>query len=281
MVRFVNQLVVTNDENIVGLYALRPNTLDAHTGNNNANVIQHSPVSQASSNASLTASRIASPPAYYTSVGPRYYPTIAPQVSPLTYNAPPPGFGYLPATQTGWLLMSARVVQHDSSTLQQGLVQYASPAQHGQSGSTAAALGSTGPTVTPGHETVLPHAFTAGTLHDITTGAWRMEHGYSEYTWHQRLGHPESESEVLCRLVSPNLISCNKEKPPVLCHAYQLGKHVRLPFVSSNTSVTSRFDIVHSDVNFVLNFRDLKKIGGEIFNAEMKCGAHDVQVRHT
>ncbi|GJZ05483.1 hypothetical protein Tco_0539276 [Tanacetum coccineum] len=127
------------------------NTLDAHTGNNNANAIQHSPMSHASSNASPTASRIASPPAYYTSVGPRYYPTIAPQVSPLTYNAPPPGFGYLPATQTG-------------------------------------------------------------TLHDITTGAWRMEHGYR---------------------------------------------------------------------NFVLNFRDLKKIGGEIFNAEMKYGAHDVQVRRT
>ncbi|GKB85156.1 ribonuclease H-like domain-containing protein [Tanacetum coccineum] len=135
------------------------NTLDAHTGNNNANAIQHSPMSHASSNASPTASRIASPPAYYTSVGPRYYPTIAPQVSPLTYNAPPPGFGYLPATQTGWLLMSAR-----------------------------------------------------------------------EHTWHQRLGHPGSE--VLRRLVSCNLISCNKEKPHVLCHACQLGKQVRLPFVS-------------------------------------------------
>ncbi|GJZ97399.1 hypothetical protein Tco_0669852 [Tanacetum coccineum] len=41
---------------------------------------------------------------------------------------------------------------------------------------------------------------------------------------------------------------CNKEKPLVLCHACQLGKHVRLPIVSSNTSVTSRFDIIHSDV---------------------------------
>ncbi|GKE26960.1 hypothetical protein Tco_1442344 [Tanacetum coccineum] len=143
------------------------NTLDAHTSNNNANAIQHSPVSHASS----TASRIASPPAYYTSVGLRYYPTTALQVSPLTYNAPPHGFEYLPATQTGWLLMSARVVQYDSSTQQPGLVQYASSAQHGQSGSTAAALGSTGPTITPGHETVLPYAFTAGRLHDITTGA--------------------------------------------------------------------------------------------------------------
>ncbi|GJS62006.1 gag-pol polyprotein [Tanacetum coccineum] len=43
-------------------------------------------------------------------------------------------------------------------------------------------------------------------------------------------------SEVLRRLVSYNFISCNKEKPPVLlCHACQLGKHVRLPFASSDT----------------------------------------------
>ena len=68
----------------------------------------------------------------------------------------------------------------------------------------------------------------------------------SQHTWHQRLGHPGSE--VLRRLVSNNLISCNKEKPPVLCHACQLGKHVRLPFTSSNTVVNACFDIVHSDV---------------------------------
>ncbi|GJV79145.1 ribonuclease H-like domain-containing protein [Tanacetum coccineum] len=67
----------------------------------------------------------------------------------------------------------------------------------------------------------------------------------SPNTWHQRLGHPGSD--VLRRLVSHNFISCNKEKPPALCHACQLGKHVRLPFVS-NTLVTSSFDIIHSDV---------------------------------
>ncbi|GJU00034.1 ribonuclease H-like domain-containing protein [Tanacetum coccineum] len=68
----------------------------------------------------------------------------------------------------------------------------------------------------------------------------------SQHTWHQRLGHPGGD--VLRRLVSNNVISCNNEKPPVLCHACQLGKHVRLPFVSSNTVVTSCFDIIHSDV---------------------------------
>ncbi|GJT37972.1 ribonuclease H-like domain-containing protein [Tanacetum coccineum] len=68
----------------------------------------------------------------------------------------------------------------------------------------------------------------------------------SQHTWHQRLGHPGSE--VLRRLVSHNFISCNKEKPPVIYHACQLGKHVKLLFVSSDTVVTACFDIIHSDV---------------------------------
>ncbi|GJZ52443.1 ribonuclease H-like domain-containing protein [Tanacetum coccineum] len=68
----------------------------------------------------------------------------------------------------------------------------------------------------------------------------------SQHSWHQRLGH--RGSEVLRRLLSNNFISCNKEKPPMLCHACQLDKHVRLPFFSSDTVVTSCFDIIHSDV---------------------------------
>ncbi|GKC78898.1 ribonuclease H-like domain-containing protein [Tanacetum coccineum] len=84
-------------------------------------------------------------------------------------------------------------------------------------------------------------------LYPITTPS-PIPHAFlvSQHTWHQRLGHPGSD--VLRRLVSNNVISCNKEKPPVLCHACQLSKHVRLPFVSSNTIVSSCFDIVHSDV---------------------------------
>ncbi|GJY17817.1 ribonuclease H-like domain-containing protein [Tanacetum coccineum] len=68
----------------------------------------------------------------------------------------------------------------------------------------------------------------------------------SQHTWNQRLGHPGRD--VLRHLVFNNFISCNKEKPLMLCHACQLGKHVRLPFVSSNTVVTFCFDIIHSDV---------------------------------
>ncbi|GKC85604.1 ribonuclease H-like domain-containing protein, partial [Tanacetum coccineum] len=68
----------------------------------------------------------------------------------------------------------------------------------------------------------------------------------SQHTWHQHLGHPGGE--VLCHLISSNFISCNKENPPVLCHACQLGKHERLRFVSSSTVICSCFDIIHSDV---------------------------------
>ncbi|GJU86445.1 ribonuclease H-like domain-containing protein [Tanacetum coccineum] len=94
-------------------------------------------------------------------------------------------------------------------------------------------------TVTSGHITTLSHAFAAGTLHDPTIGAWNMDTASTSWT---------SRGEVLCRLVSSNFISYNKEKPPVLCHACQLGKHVRLPFVSSSTVISSCFDIIHSDV---------------------------------
>ncbi|GJV85928.1 ribonuclease H-like domain-containing protein [Tanacetum coccineum] len=50
----------------------------------------------------------------------------------------------------------------------------------------------------------------------------------SQHTWHQRLTHPGRD--VMHHLVSNNFISCNNEKPLVLCHACQLGKHGRLPF---------------------------------------------------
>ncbi|GKA34065.1 retrotransposon protein, putative, unclassified [Tanacetum coccineum] len=64
--------------------------------------------------------------------------------------------------------------------------------------------------------------------------------------WHQRLGHPSAK--VLRSLISRNVISCNKEKSSHICHACQLGKHVKLPFVSSDTRVSSCFDIIHSDI---------------------------------
>ncbi|GJQ96400.1 ribonuclease H-like domain-containing protein [Tanacetum coccineum] len=50
-------------------------------------------------------------------------------------------------------------------------------------------------------------------------------------------------SEVLRRLVSSDSISCNKEKLPILCHACQLGKHVKLPFVEG-VDVDETFSLV-------------------------------------
>ncbi|GKC74378.1 ribonuclease H-like domain-containing protein [Tanacetum coccineum] len=94
---------------------------------------------------------------------------------------------------------------------------------------------------------VLLRCDSTGDLYPITKPS-TIPHPFltNKYTWHQRLGHPGSE--VLRRLLSSNLISCNKEKPPVFCHVCQLGKHVRLPFVNSSTLVKSCFDIVHSDL---------------------------------
>jgi transposase InsO family protein len=63
--------------------------------------------------------------------------------------------------------------------------------------------------------------------------------------WHHRLGHLGSSS--LATLQSMSVISCNK-CPPTLCHACQLGKHVRLPFNHSTSMTTAPFDLVHCDV---------------------------------
>ncbi|GJW70240.1 ribonuclease H-like domain-containing protein [Tanacetum coccineum] len=68
----------------------------------------------------------------------------------------------------------------------------------------------------------------------------------SPTTWHQRLGHPGED--VLRSLISRQFISCNKETSPHICHACQLGKHVRLPFSSSDSIVTRCFEIIHSDI---------------------------------
>ncbi|GJT40578.1 ribonuclease H-like domain-containing protein [Tanacetum coccineum] len=69
---------------------------------------------------------------------------------------------------------------------------------------------------------------------------------FSSTTWHRRLGHPGDD--VLRRLESKKLISCRKSKLSALCHACQLGKHAKLPFYNSESSVNSVFEIIHSDI---------------------------------
>nr|GEV59728.1 ribonuclease H-like domain-containing protein [Tanacetum cinerariifolium] len=142
-------------------------------------------------------------------------------------STPPPGFPSLAQAHVLYYGYTTASTPVHLTSLVAGLVY-----------TTIGSVLSSGAVNTSGQATLLPQAFTAGTLHDPTVVV-KM--------WHQRLGHPESE--VLRRLVSNNVISCNKEKPPVLCHAYQLGKHVRLSFVSSSTIVSSCFEMVHSDQN--------------------------------
>ena len=68
----------------------------------------------------------------------------------------------------------------------------------------------------------------------------------SSSIWHQRLGHPRSS--VLRVLAFNNLIFCNKGVSSVSCQTCQLSKHTCLPFSTSESIVSSCFDIVHSDV---------------------------------
>ncbi|CAL9244028.1 unnamed protein product, partial [Arabidopsis halleri] len=64
--------------------------------------------------------------------------------------------------------------------------------------------------------------------------------------WHKRLGHPSNIH--LSRILSSISIPCNKADLTNLCHACQLGKHIRQPFFTSNTMVSSPFDLIHTDI---------------------------------
>jgi hypothetical protein len=64
--------------------------------------------------------------------------------------------------------------------------------------------------------------------------------------WHRRLGH--ISFDALSKLISSQAITCNKPKHDHLCHACQLGRHVRLPFGLSTTRVVNRFDLIHCDL---------------------------------
>jgi hypothetical protein len=63
--------------------------------------------------------------------------------------------------------------------------------------------------------------------------------------WHSWLGHPGSRT--LQQILHSFDFACNKSIAHS-CHHCQLGKHVRLPFVSSDTSIYFPFQLVHSDV---------------------------------
>jgi hypothetical protein len=64
-------------------------------------------------------------------------------------------------------------------------------------------------------------------------------------TWHRRLGHPGPDA--LSSLSRSSFINCTSNKHD-LCHACQLGKHIRLPFSSSSNRVAKAFDLIHLDL---------------------------------
>jgi transposase InsO family protein len=63
--------------------------------------------------------------------------------------------------------------------------------------------------------------------------------------WHHRLDH--LGPSILAKLRNMLVISYNKSST-CLCHACQLGKHVRLPFSHSTSVTNAPFDLLHYDV---------------------------------
>ena len=69
----------------------------------------------------------------------------------------------------------------------------------------------------------------------------------SSTLWHRRLGH--LSSQALSHLASVFSFPCNKNAiDDHLCHACQLGKHVRLPFYTSSTKTNRPFQLIHCDL---------------------------------
>ncbi|KAL4587848.1 hypothetical protein LXL04_000722 [Taraxacum kok-saghyz] len=85
-----------------------------------------------------------------------------------------------------------------------------------------------------------------GDLYPVTAPAPQAFASVAQSLWHQRLGHPGHH--VFKHLVDNHIISCSLNKNSSLCHACQLGKHVKLPFSVSNSISHVPFEIVHSDV---------------------------------
>jgi hypothetical protein len=67
----------------------------------------------------------------------------------------------------------------------------------------------------------------------------------SASTGHRRLGHPGVD--VLSKLSHESSVVCSRRTHDI-CHACQLGRHIRLPFVSSNSRADNNFDLIHCDL---------------------------------
>jgi hypothetical protein len=67
----------------------------------------------------------------------------------------------------------------------------------------------------------------------------------SASTWHRRLGHPSVD--VLSKLSHESSVVCSRRTHDI-CHACQLGRHIRLPFVGSNSRANNNFDLIQYDL---------------------------------
>jgi hypothetical protein len=67
----------------------------------------------------------------------------------------------------------------------------------------------------------------------------------SSELWHRRLGHPGHPT--MQRLHQQQHIPSNKP-PSSLCHACQLGRHIRLPFYPSESFSVKPFQLLHCDL---------------------------------
>lgn len=87
----------------------------------------------------------------------------------------------------------------------------------------------------------------SGDLYPLHCAVPQALHAFSVSAdrWHQRLGHPGRDS--LRRTLQSFDFLCNKSASHI-CPAYQLGKHVRLPFQSSESYSFFPFQIIHADV---------------------------------
>jgi hypothetical protein len=76
----------------------------------------------------------------------------------------------------------------------------------------------------------------------------------SPSTLHHRLGHPSSD--ILSMLSRTSVITCPRAFNHSLCHACQLGRHVRLPFPSSSSRAVQPFALIHCDKYYLVILDD-------------------------
>jgi hypothetical protein len=67
----------------------------------------------------------------------------------------------------------------------------------------------------------------------------------SASTWDRRLGHPGVD--VMSKLSHDSSVVCFRRTHDI-CHACQLGHHIHLPFVRSNSRVDNNFNLIQCDL---------------------------------